>query len=106
MWCLQFAWMTAANFLINMRDTYAQKLGGPDNFDVGYVERLLDILDHAAMQLAKTCRPMGKSPRPRVDVHALTMVAVRQAQGTREFRARNAGPYQAAPVQAPHTWTS
>ncbi|CAE6386507.1 hypothetical protein BN14_00996 [Rhizoctonia solani AG-1 IB] len=84
-----FAWMTAANFLINMRDTYAQKLGGPDNFDVGYVERLLDILDHAAMQLAKTCRPM-----------------VRQAQGTREFRARNAGPYQAAPVQAPHTWTS
>ncbi|EUC66725.1 fungal Zn, 2-cys(6) binuclear cluster domain protein [Rhizoctonia solani AG-3 Rhs1AP] len=84
-----FSWMTAANFLINMRNTYEQKLEGPDNFNVSYVERLLDVLDHAAMQLAKTCRPV-----------------VRQAQGTREFRARSAGPYQAAPVQAPQTWTS
>ncbi|CAE6504861.1 unnamed protein product [Rhizoctonia solani] len=84
-----FSWMTAANFLINMRNTYEQKLEGPDNFDTHYVERLLDVLDHAATQLAKTCRPV-----------------VRQAQGTREFRARSAGPYQAAPVQAPQTWTS
>ncbi|CAE7212736.1 unnamed protein product [Rhizoctonia solani] len=84
-----FSWMTAANFLINMRNTYEQKLEGPDNFNVNYVEGLLDLLDHAATQLAKTCRPV-----------------VRQAQGTREFRARSAGPYQAAPVQAPQTWTS
>ncbi|CUA76800.1 putative transcriptional regulatory protein C1773,12 [Schizosaccharomyces pombe 972h-] [Rhizoctonia solani] len=84
-----FSWMTAANFLINMRNTYEQKLEGSDNVNVNYVERLLDILDHAATQLAKTCRPV-----------------VRQAQGTREFRARSAGPYQAAPVQAPQTWTS
>ncbi|KAJ1311348.1 hypothetical protein OPQ81_009841 [Rhizoctonia solani] len=84
-----FSWMTAANFLINMRNTYEQRLEGPDNFNVIYVERLLDVLDHAATQLATTCRPV-----------------VRQAQGTREFRARRTGPYQAAPVQAPHTWTS
>ncbi|KAF8741617.1 GAL4-like Zn(II)2Cys6 (or C6 zinc) binuclear cluster DNA-binding domain, partial [Rhizoctonia solani] len=51
-----FSWMTAANFLISMRDTYTQKLGGPDNFDVGYVERLLDILDHATVQLATSDR--------------------------------------------------
>ncbi|CAE6521204.1 unnamed protein product [Rhizoctonia solani] len=84
-----FSWMTAANFLINMRNTYEQRLEGPDNFNVGYVEGLLDVLDHAATQLARACRPV-----------------VRQAQGTREFRARRTGPYQAAPVQAPQTWTS
>ncbi|CAE6457536.1 unnamed protein product [Rhizoctonia solani] len=85
-----FSWMTAANFLINMRNTYEQKFEGPDNFDVNYVEGLLDVLDQAAAHLAMTCRPV-----------------VRQAQGTREFRARrSAGPYQAAPVQAPPAWTS
>ncbi|ELU41775.1 hypothetical protein AG1IA_04203 [Rhizoctonia solani AG-1 IA] len=67
---LDFSWMTAANFLISMRDTYTQKLGGPDNFDVGYVERLLDILDHATVQLATVCRPVGKLSSIRVDDRA------------------------------------
>ncbi|KAB5591433.1 Fungal Zn, 2-cys(6) binuclear cluster domain containing protein [Ceratobasidium theobromae] len=83
-----FSWMTAANFLINMRNTYEQKSQeGPAGFDVGYAERQLDVLDHAASQLATICRPV-----------------VRQAQGTREFRARSAGPYQAAPAKEPQ-WT-
>lgn len=85
-----FSWMTAANFLINMRNQY--ELGSdksPANFDLQYAERQLDILEQAAELLAKTCKPV-----------------VRQAQGTKEFRARSSGPYQAAPVQAPQTWNS
>lgn len=52
--------MTAANFLINMRNQYEVTDKGSTNYDLQYAERQLDILDQAALQLAKTCKPVGK----------------------------------------------
>ncbi|KAG9126478.1 hypothetical protein FRC07_003257, partial [Ceratobasidium sp. 392] len=85
-----YAWMTASNFLINLRNAHERDPGQVYvSFNPMQAELYLDELERAASTLAKTCRPV-----------------VRQAQGTREFRARKAGPYEAAPVQAPHTWNS
>jgi hypothetical protein len=52
--------MTAANFLINMRNSQER---GPEQasapFNLARAEQQLDILDSAASMLAKTCRPVG-----------------------------------------------
>jgi hypothetical protein len=47
--------MTAANFLINMRNSYEQTSDdGRAELDLEYAERQLDVLEQAASQLAKT----------------------------------------------------
>ncbi|QRV76684.1 Fungal Zn(2)-Cys(6) binuclear cluster domain [Ceratobasidium sp. AG-Ba] len=85
-----YSWMTAANFLINLRNMHERDPRGVwVQFSPVWADQQLDVLESATAVLSKTCRPV-----------------VRQAQGTRVFRERKAGPYEATPVQAPHTWNS
>ncbi|KAF8609310.1 hypothetical protein BDV93DRAFT_518151 [Ceratobasidium sp. AG-I] len=85
-----FAWMTAANFLITLRNTHERGVAtgefAPGSFDVKVADRQLDVLDAAATRLAQVCKPV-----------------VRQVDGTRKFRQRGGDPYQASRVQTPET---
>lgn len=60
-----YSWMTAANFLITLRNTQERGIAtrelAPGSFDVKVADRQLDVLDAAATKLAEVCKPVGAS---------------------------------------------